>query len=153
MIGKNEIQEWVNAVKVDLISQYNSSGRRASGRWEKELEEQIEVTPAKIRIKILGAAYTRWMETGRGPTKSPGSGGPKLFDLIKIWIQDKGITSDLPLNSLAYLITRKIHREGYKGKPLATPIVTQKRVDEIVSRIVDASSIDMRSDIIEQFKK
>ena len=57
------------------------------------------------------------LQNGRKPSTKGGKGSKVLFDQIVKWIDAKGIVSDIKKESLAYLITRKIHREGYEGTP------------------------------------
>lgn len=59
--------------------------------------------------------YFTVLETGRAPT-SPGAarGNPTLRERIREWIDNAGITprGNISRDSLAFLITRKIHEEG-----------------------------------------
>jgi hypothetical protein len=57
-----------------------------------------------------------------------------------LWIYDKQIRPDIPIRSLAYLIARKIAREGtdyFKqgGTDLIDSVVTPQRIDSIISKI------------------
>lgn len=58
------------------------------------------------------AGHVFSLETGRGPTINPGSGS--LKDRIRVWIDEKGIVPEgnISKDSLAFLIARKIHRDG-----------------------------------------
>lgn len=58
--------------------------------------------------------YVRVLETGRGPTKGGGDGtGKTLRESILEWIETKPVpTTDISPKSLAFLIARKIHKEG-----------------------------------------
>lgn len=61
--------------------------------------------------------YIWTLETGRKPTQTKQAGSPTLRETIREWIDVKGITPDDPKtskDSLAFLIARKIHREGTK---------------------------------------
>lgn len=59
--------------------------------------------------------YFTVLETGRAPT-SPGAarGNPTLRERIREWIDNAGINprGNISRDSLAFLITRKIHEEG-----------------------------------------
>lgn len=56
--------------------------------------------------KVFGKAYVYFQMNGRRP-----GGFPPLESIIQ-WIQDKGITPDIPIRSLAFLIARKIAKTG-----------------------------------------
>lgn len=106
----SEIQSWLDERKKELIKSYEQSGRKASGNWERELETNIKEKPGKITATIDGARYTEQLIRGRAPTTGGGTG--ELKEKIREWIRYKNIVSDIPEDSLVYLITRKIHREG-----------------------------------------
>lgn len=61
---------------------------------------------------VYGNDYIYYLIYGRKPTVSGGSG--VLKDSIRNWIDAKGITPDdgMSKDTLAFLITRKIHRMG-----------------------------------------
>ena len=114
----------------DLIARHKELGMPASGDWIKS----IEVGTTFNSGTIYGEGYTEYLEDGRKP------GGFPPVDAIKKWIQDKGIQSELPINSLAYLIGRKIAKEGWKrqkhgGVNLVSQVITPRRVQEIMDRI------------------
>lgn len=79
----------------------------ASGRTAESLEYVITPTGGAI----YGAGYIFALETGRKPTEAGGNGS--LRSRIRQWIDEKGITPEgISKDSLAFLITRKIHQEG-----------------------------------------
>jgi hypothetical protein len=57
--------------------------------------------------------YIRVLETGRGPTSATATkGNPTLRENILEWVETKVRPTDISAKSLAYLIARKIHKEG-----------------------------------------
>jgi len=80
---------------------------QSSGRLAASLN--FEITDDAILIKGEGYIYT--LIYGRKPTSSKGTWKSANED-IKKWIRAKGIQADISENQLAYLITRKITREG-----------------------------------------
>lgn len=110
---------------------------RASGNLENSLNSSVEFlqqTEPVIKISINTADYYRYLENGRGPSTGSAGSGKTLRESILDWIRLKGITprpdadGRLPsVNSLAYLISRKIHQEGYQGDP---KISLQRTLDE-----------------------
>ena len=99
-----------------------------SGNWS-----DLIITDGKLKWVFSMSDYWKYVESGRGPTKSGGNGA--VQKAIKGWITNKGISpSDvlmkwnkkrLPfpvaLERLSYLIARSIHTKGtikrfnYKG--------------------------------------
>ena len=125
-------------IKNELIREYDRLGMRASGSWADELE----VVSTKNTGKILGLSYSEQLESGR--TKTSGGGDGTLIKRITQWIKDKGIVSkikgDISVSSLAFLITRKIHKEGWKreehgGLNLVSNVITPQRMQIIIDKI------------------
>jgi hypothetical protein len=123
----------------------------ASGKLADSLT--YEITDTQLIIK--GSDYIYFSIYGRAPTTKAGSGTVK--DKIKQWIKDKGITSDISENQLAYLISRKIHREGnsiylFSGKK-NTGLLDNVITNEMVKEFNDKFTKQIEADIAEEFKK
>lgn len=128
------LKEEFEFIKNDLIKRYDEKGMRASGDWANSLEVQT----SGLSVKLLGLSYSEQLEYGRKAGKQP----PR--EAIEQWIRDKGIASRLEgkitVSSLAYLIARKIAREGwrreeYGGVELISEVVTPERIQKIIDRI------------------
>ena len=123
----------------------------ASGKLANSL--RYEITDSQLII--YAEDYIYFSIYGRAPTTKAGSGTVK--DKIKQWIKDKGIKSDISENQLAYLISRKIHREGnsiylFSGKKntgLLDNVITQQMVKEFNDKFTK----QIEADIAEEFKK
>ena len=105
----------------------------SSGSLIRSLSYEITDT----HLIINGNDYAYYLIHGRKPTKNSGSGSVKA-DILK-WMQEKNIhSSEINDSTLAFLIARKIHREGSsvwirnKGENsgLLTSIVTDEILDE-----------------------
>jgi hypothetical protein len=123
----------------------------ASGKLADSLT--YEITDTQLIIK--GSDYIYFSIYGRAPTTKAGSGTVK--DKIKQWIKDKGITSDISENQLAYLITRKIHREGssiylFSGKK-NTGLLDNVITTEMIKEFNDKFTKQIEADIAAEFKK
>ena len=92
----------------DLRSSLDASGTTASGKTKDSLNSEI----TENRYKLYGRAFIGALEFGRKPTSNGGNGS--LKSAIEQWIRDKGIIPNdgISTKSLAFLIARKIHREG-----------------------------------------
>ncbi|MCO6147517.1 hypothetical protein [Flavobacterium sp. NRK1] len=122
------------SLKNELIAKYDELGMRASGQWADSLSVAIEGNNAEL----LHAEYGEQLEYGRKPGKQPPS------EAIEQWIKDKGIAAriegNISVSSLAYLIARKIGREGwnrqqYGGTKLISSVVTPERIQKIIDKV------------------
>lgn len=119
------------AIKFDLIKRYDELGMRASGDFEKGLE----VRQNKLSAELWGNHYIEQLVNGRGPGKFP------PIAAIEKWINDKGISAlDISVSSLAFLIARKIAREGTEifqkgGTDLVDSVITPERIQGIIDKV------------------
>lgn len=98
-----QIVRIVEQARDDILRNYNEMGLRASG----EFERQLEIVKEEGRIRLLAAPHSWYMENGRGAGKAP----PR--EVILQWIRDKSLVFEgITDNQAAYLICRKIAREG-----------------------------------------
>jgi len=154
------INNWLTQLETDLIKNYDRLGLRASGRWAKSLDKFIDNKNNKISLGIKGERYTGALEYGRKKTTSTQASSPTLREQIRKWIDDKGITpkDKISKDSLAYLIARKIHKEGikvpnkYNAGGLVTDVITKKRIQELNKAIGLNLIATFKSDIIKDFK-
>ena len=128
------LKEEFGLMKKELIAQYDALGMRTSGDWANALEVQQSGT----NVKLLGLKYSEQLEFGRRAGKAP----PRK--VIEQWIVDKGlegrIRDNISVSSLAFLITRKIAREGWNrkgfgGVELISKVVTPERLQRILQRV------------------
>lgn len=104
------------------------NGSNASGNLVNSFRTEVKIGEDTYEVGINLADYWYYVNNGRGPTKNTGNGS--LLSKIEEWIRVKKIVPHvgviktgkqagkqyLPtIKQLAFLITRKIHREGYKG--------------------------------------
>ncbi|PCH95884.1 MAG: hypothetical protein COB83_07200 [Gammaproteobacteria bacterium] len=135
----------------DLIKKYDELGMRSSGKWA----DGLETITKPLNSKIIGEQYTNQLESGRR------SGGFPPAEAIKKWIVDKGIVNNIKGNisvsSLAFLIARKIAREGWKrekygGVDLVSLVVTDQRIQSILNKIGEAATVSFIEKIENEFK-
>jgi len=138
-----------DALRLDLIKAYDAKGMRASGKWANSLE--VQVSP--FNAVITGLNYSQQLETGRR------AGGFPPISSIEQWIRDKGITPiEISISSLAFLIARKIAREGwnrqgYGGVDLISEVVTDKRIQSIIDKVGEVTMFEFSTDIIKMIKE
>jgi hypothetical protein len=146
---KINIKDILDEFGESLINDIKAVIPRATGRTADSLE--LETTEKSLIIKARPFIWT--LEYGRGKTGTDyKKGNVRLIDAIKEWIQAKGITSDIPLNSWAYAISNHIHKRGYEGhKDIFTKILL-KNIDNLLLSLGDKLEAELSESIIKTFK-
>lgn len=109
-----------------------STGRNVSGRTIQRMHTEKTETGATL----FGRRAFGTLETGRKPGKVP----PGFYHIIRQWVIDKGISFDSvsKRNSFAYLVSRKIAKEGTKlHRDGGSSDVYSKEVPVTVKRVKD----------------
>jgi hypothetical protein len=154
------VQDFATKLQNDLSASVKSSGISASGNLAKSF--RYELNPNKLRL--FAAAYAGAAEVGRKPTVNGGNGA--LKQQIRRWIDEKGIVPKPDANgravskdSLAFLISRKIHREGtalYNGvdsygrsKPtgIIMGVINDGRIDTLKKQLISSFVIQIKQEI------
>jgi len=134
------------ALKNELIAKYDELGMRASGQWA----ESLSVSVSGNSAEILQEGYGEQLENGRKP------GTPPPSEAIEQWLRDKGIANRLEkgmtISSLAFLIARKIGREGWNrqrhgGTKLISSVVTPERIQFIIDKIGESQLTEFTTKI------
>ena len=149
-----EVQKWLDDSKAKIIANYNRDNMRASGSFEKSLRNEIKETPSRVIATMIGAHHSLFVDQGRGKTNSSSKGSPTLRESIEQWIEDKRITpSDgISVKSLAFLIARKIHREGWKPKNtypngVISSVINQSEIDKLLISLSKVAKTNIRTEI------
>lgn len=155
---KEKIDSFLEQQRQDLILNYDKLGLRASGQWAKELEPQSVINQTDFKAIMLGMDYTYYLENGRGKTQNKGT-GRTLKEIIREWIDVKGISPNgISKDSLAYLITRKIHREGiavpnkFNSGGLVSDVITKEKAYTLINDIGWTMLSEIKSSILKQIK-
>jgi len=139
------------SLQEDFVKKYDELGMRSSGEWSESLEHPVTPTSAKI----IAEDYTTQLVKGRRPGSFP------PIDAIKKWIVDKGIVNNIKgnisISSLAFLIARKIAREGTKyfkqgGTDLVDAVYTEQRIQMIINKVGEAATITIVKKIENELK-
>lgn len=141
------LKEEFDLLVVDLIAKHKELGMSASNKWIETIESKV--TP--VSGVILAQDYTEYLVNGRKAGKFP------PIDAIKKWIIDKGISSDLPINSLAFVIARSIARKGTKyfqqgGTDLLDAVLTPRRISNIIDRLGSSMTVKVLETLGETFE-
>lgn len=149
------LQREFEQLRQEIIALYDAKGMRASGRFERESKVEInEVSTFVTSATLSGPSYAEQLEYGRRGGRYPN------IESIKDWILVKGVfdqaIEDIGLNSLAFLIARKISnfgwdRQQYGGVELVSSVVTPERIQKIIDKVGTiaiaefTSSLDLKS--------
>jgi hypothetical protein len=127
MIDNNTIlKHEMETLKAEIIAVYNASGKRTTGEFEKGLEIKYGANSAVLS----GYVYLAGRVGGKQPP----------IAAIEKWIIAKGIPieSTMKISTLAYLIARKIGKNGTKKEnhlAIYDQVITPARIDEILEKI------------------
>lgn len=144
IFGQRIVDQLKADIKEKSITKFGSVN--ASGK----LYDSIRYEVNNGKLQVFGFDYVYYLQYGRKPGKFP----PK--DAIKQWIRDKGILSnpsESELNSLAFLISRKIAEKGTTvweqgGSDLVSAVVNESLIDDLRGTIV----ANFETYIIDSFK-
>ena len=137
---EEQILSRLNDAKDAIVSNIQSKGITASGRTQKAIKVKQEGSSFLLYKESGNNAPMQTLEIGR-----EGGAVPKGFqEIILQWMKDKGISSgnEPKDRSMAFLISRKIEREGTQrfktpDNTVYSPIVNQVAKD-IKNIIVDS---------------
>lgn len=160
LIKYDHLREVLERYAVALRNEYQDnlirSDRVASGDLLNTVEYEVKDKNGTYTVSLRLQDYWKWVESGRPPTERGGNGD--LRTAILEWIKIKPVLphpdkySKLPTpQQLAYLISRKIHNEGYEGTQDLRK-ATDSVWDRFVYEIYEAIDKDWDSALIKIFK-
>lgn len=151
---KEAINNWYNKTKEELSKAYVESRRKASGNWYDSIELQFEDTGENVKVKVLAANYTYWMEKGREPNQDQSHNALSSWanwaskSFIEQWCQDKGIRT-----VYAFPIAYKIARDGYQGKPFLDKVFTEENRNMLAKNIGNKIIVNFETDIVKLWQQ
>ena len=133
----------------DIGQSIDSSGVSASGNLKDSLDFRIQPN----RLTVFAAPYAKAVEVGRGPSQKAGG---DLRGAIRKWIDDKGIIPDgITKDSLAFLITRKIHNDGtrlFRSDKDGPDAYGRSKPSQVIEGVVqDGRLRGLREDLIKTY--
>lgn len=160
LIKYDHLREVLERYAVALRNEYQDnlirSDRIASGDLLNTVEYEVKDKNGTYTVSLRLQDYWKWVESGRPPTEKGGNGD--LRTAILEWIKIKPVlprpdkNGKLPTpQQLAYLISRKIHKEGYEGSQDLRK-ATESVWDRFVYEIYEAIDKDWDSALIKIFK-
>ena len=147
---KETFESWLNKIQSGLVESYISKGLKASGEWEKSLEQFYSKEGGKFTFGIKANDYSEYMQNGRRPNKKQGhenlvkwaywatneefsTGG-----FISKWARVKGLSGN------PFGIAYNIAKEGIK-------VPNTHNVGGLVTDVVNDESIKELSDSLTLF--
>ena len=136
------VQNWGNELIAQMQNRLRINNTNATSSLSQSINPEIKGTQRGYRLTVLMQDYWFYVENGRKPTKGGGNG--ELYKNIYEWIRYKRPMQQkiaqspdriAATKSLAYVITRKIHREGTKAQPFVTPSLKQVTTQTLAQRI------------------
>ena len=153
MTNEEIAAKWLSEAKTRAITQYNALGLKASGKFEKELEDVVEVKPSGLRLALLGAQYTGVLISGRDKNKDQSKEGIRKFvgyagnTFLKQWVKDKGLS--ISPFAVAYSIARKgiMVPNAHNSGALLDTAATDSDLDALGRELIGAKISDIRSEV------
>lgn len=151
----------------DLVRDLKQSIKRAL-KWKSgtvsDLEDSVryEVNDKGTSFKLFINDYYYYVDKGRDSTKNAGTGRVKsgiynwldkpnvnaqsvlqeitqrYYDKNNIKRKAKKLPRDKAKQSLAFLIARKVHKDGFEAKPFYDSVVNQERINVLKAEVAKA---------------
>ena len=136
------VTESLELFREAMKEQLSSKNINASGKLDDSIEDVMVTSDGFVSGSVRALSYWYYTNYGRGPTVRGSSGKGVVREKVSQWIDDKGIVPRDAANGrkvtkdeLAFLIARKIHREGYEAKLYISEV--EEQVIPIVSDIIE----------------
>lgn len=147
---EKELDAFGKQTNLDLIANYVRLGLRAFGEFERGLSYEA----TSNNLTISAPFHARIMEGGRSAGKFPPP------DEILRWVRLGKIvkSSDITDEQLAYLIGRKIAREGikvpnkYNIGSVISSVLADGRIDSLISDILAKTQTALSVEAIKMYK-
>ena len=142
----DSVAEALALFRDEMKKQLETNGINASGKLDDSVTDIVITSDGFISGSVQALSYWYYTNYGRGPTQRSGTGKGVVRAKVRQWIDDKGIVprdgangQKVTKDELAFLIARKIHRQGYEGKLYIEEVINkvQPLVDAIVTRAAD----------------
>ena len=133
------IQNWGNELIAQLQNNLLKNNSNATSGLSQSISPTITTPPSGYNLSIMMEDYWFYVENGRAAGKMPPI--QNIFEWIrnKKGIQIETISKSpdriAATKSLAFVIAKKIAREGTKSRPFASPALKQVTTQTLATRI------------------
>lgn len=149
----NTIKEITNLFAAALKDKLEENGSNATHQLSNSIKDIVKFDGKYLTVSIQLEEYYKYVENGRKAGKFP------PVEKIKEWIKVKPVLpytkgKRLPNeNQLAYLIGRKIAREGTRANPFLEPTIRDfKLVDKIYAAVNSMLTNEINKAVSEELK-
>lgn len=150
------LEQVLNEYASALVDSLVLKGVSRSSNLAQSAEVSKDVQPLFTVFEVLMNDYWYFIDQGRGRTLQ-GSRPGIVRDLIKEWIRKNNIQAEerdgrKPTeDQLAFLITRKIHRDGFPGRDFVSPVYEEfiVKIEEAVNKDIDLNFSTFAKNIFE----
>ena len=149
------MDKWMEERRVALLEKYESSGRKASGKFG----NSIVIETSEQGGKMSGAKHAWYMVNGRQPNKDQSEGGLAKFArwaghyIFKQWIKDKGLS--LNPYAIAYHVAKngiKVPNDKNDGK-LLTDTFNDESIKDLGKRLANNEIKTITSNIQKEWQQ
>lgn len=137
---KKTLEKWGLKAVDSLAKSLKDKGVVFAGGQESELIGSAEIKTRVLGVDIFMNDYWLYVDQGRKPGPVSEEGRQK----IKRWVQRKGLVKTSvkggffkEVESISYVIARKISKKGYKGKFFVEAAITEKLMNELAQNVAD----------------
>ena len=118
--------------------------------------DSLNIEFTKTGFIIRGGAQIGAIIDGRKPTSAGAKkGNPTVRESVLEWIKAKGIQpkeSGMSQETLAFIIARSIHKNGYPGKGnIFKSVITASRITSLTQTLIRNEGIAIQSQLIKEF--
>lgn len=133
MSVKDFFTEQALGIVHELRDNLRATDRVVTGKTADSINFEVSETSERTAFQIVASKVLPILQEGRRPSAKM----PPVQNILQ-WIRDRGIKAQIPDQSLAFLIARKIQREGFKGTPgLIDSVINDRLVDSITEGVAD----------------
>jgi hypothetical protein len=135
-LAQEVIEDFLNAIKDELIAYLDTNDRNASGRSKNSLTVTADATSGQL----TGAKWIEYTFRGRAPGKLP-----PISALIE-WCASRGLP-----RSMAWAVAKIIAREGTKlyreGRNVLNEIITAEHIEKFKNSILATIKANLETEI------
>lgn len=150
-------RQWIEDAQQRIVKQYNDLGLKASGKFERDIENKVEVVPQGLQMVVLGVPYSGIMVSGRNANSDQSKEGLRKFvgwagsTILKDWVNDKGLS--ISPFAVAYKIAKKgiLVPNQYNSGALLDTAATDEDLNELGRMIGREKISEIRRDVTKQF--
>lgn len=149
---KEILQNFLEQIRQEVIQEQKSQGKYVTG----ETSNTLQIETSDILGTLYGGISALTLETGRKPGRVPRN----FTETIMRWMDNKGLfQSEKNRKSIAYLIGRKIQREGTKlhieggGSGVISKAINDDKIQKFANEVLRRFGREIQDQVIIEFGK